>query len=112
VTLTTPYTGIDENFTGNGNVNSNAGTMGNLGVEVQRKATGATLIDPSPATPPTDDELKVLLGQFVQPNGATVGPPPDMLSLPAPTVLSSLFTQTLQLALAGVPVVSQPIAFI
>jgi len=110
LTLTQPYTGIDENFTGNGNVNSNAGTMGNLGVEVQRKATGAMLIDPSPAAPPTNDELKVLLGQFVQP--ATVGPPPDMLSLPAPTVLSSLFTQTLQLALAGVPIKPEPIAFI
>jgi hypothetical protein len=35
-----------------------------------------------------------------------------MLSLPAPTFLSDLYTQTIQLALAGVPVTPEPIAFI
>jgi hypothetical protein len=111
VTLTTPYTGVDENFTGSGNTNSNRGTMGNLGSEVQKKATAATVIGPSLlVAPPTDAALSVLLGQFVQP--ATVGPPPAMLSLPAPTFLSDLYTQTIQLALAGVPVTPEPIAFI
>jgi hypothetical protein len=116
VTLTTPYTGIEDGFTGQENlgVNSSRGTKGNVSSEVQKKATAARLIDPSPATAPTNNQLSVLLGQFVAP--ATAGPPPAPpgapATIPTPTFLSDLFTQTLQLALAGVPITPAPIAFI
>ena len=107
ITLTSPYTGIDDGFTGTQNlgVNSSLGTKGNVGAQVFEKATAAYLIDPSPAASPTDDQLAGPLGQFVEP--ATVGPPPPLV----PTFLSDLFTQTLQLALA-VPVVAEPITFL
>jgi hypothetical protein len=100
VTLTTAYSGIDENFTGAHNVNSNIGTKGNLGTEVIEKRTGATIISPSPAAPPTNAQLAAVLGQFVVTVGGAV------------PFLSGLFTQTLQLALAGVPITPQPITFI
>jgi hypothetical protein len=121
VTLTTAYSGIDENFTGAHNVNSNLGTKGNLGTEVIEKRTGATIISPSPAAPPTNAQLAAVLGQFVDPGNAAPPPKPPLspaTMTPPVTVggavpfLSGLFTQTLQLALAGVPITPQPITFI
>jgi hypothetical protein len=115
VKLTTPYTGIDDNFTGTNNegTNSNRGTMGNLGDKVT-KTTGAFLVNPSPAAPPSNTELAEPLGQFVALE--TAGPPPnpplDPATVPVPTFLSGLFTRTLQVALAGVPVVPQTITFV
>jgi hypothetical protein len=116
ITLTTPYTGLDDNFTGSENlgVNSERGTKGNVGSQVQNKATGARLVEPSPAAPPSDGQLSVLVGQFVAP--AVAMPPPSPPLSPAtilpPTFLSDLFTQTLQLALAGVPITPEPIMIV
>ncbi len=114
IELTEPYTGIDENFTGNNNINSNAGTKGNLGAAVSEKQTGAFLIEPSPATPPTDDQLSQPLAQFVEPETAAppLDPPLAPATIPTPTFLSDLFTQTLQLALAGVSIDPQEITFL
>ncbi len=111
ITLTEPYTGIDENFTGN---NGNAGTKGNLGAAVSEKQTGAFLVDPSPASEPTDDQLAQPLAQFVEPETAAppLDPPLAPATIPTPTFLSDLFTQTLQLALAGVAIDPQEIAFL
>ncbi len=113
LTLTTPYTGLDENFTGYNNANSNAGTKGNLGSKVEKKATGAFWIDPSEAAPPSDDALSAPLGQFVAPGVAVPPPNPPFApaTFPAPTFLSNLFTRTLQLALK-VSVVPQAITFL
>jgi hypothetical protein len=119
--LTTAYSGIDTTNTGANQVgtNANAGTKGNIGTAVINKPSGARLIDPSPAAPPTNDQLAGPLAQFVAPE--TAMPPPNPPGAPAtvvgPTVLagtflSGLFTRQLQLALAGVPVVPQPITFI
>jgi hypothetical protein len=115
VALTTPYTGLDENFTGSANVNSNIETKGNLGTEVIKKATGATRVTPVPGAPPTAAQLAGPLAQFVQ--TAVAAPPPvphtvDPATIPLPTFLSGLFTRQLQLAIAGVPVVPQTITFI
>lgn len=122
-------------------------TKGTIGTEVQNLPTAASLIIPSPATPPTDQQLKAPLSQSVTPGnavpppeppqpdqpldirvlvsnlsrpaGATSGidprpnPPPRPATFaPTPTLLSDLFTQTIQLALAGVPVVPAPVALL
>jgi hypothetical protein len=118
VTLTTPYTGIEDGFTGQENlgVNSSRGTKGNVGSEVQKKATAARLV--GAAAPPTDDQLSAPLGRFVNPGIA--GPPPGppltpttmVPAMTAPNFLSDLFTQTLQIALAGVPITPEPITFL
>ena len=58
--------------------------------------------------------LGSLLAQLVNPGIAVPPPNPPLVPttmLPTPTLLSGFFTQTLQLALAGVPVVPAPIAF-
>jgi hypothetical protein len=122
VTLTTPYTGIDTNHTGADNVNSNAGTQGNIGTTVIDQPTGATRVSPAAALPPTNDQLAGVFGQFVNPGDAVPPPIPHTVDpatmQPAVTVggavpfLSGQFTRTLQLALAGVPVVPQPITFV
>jgi hypothetical protein len=125
VTLTRPFTGLDNTNTGTNQVgtNANAGTKGNMGSELQKKPSGAFLITPSPAASPTNTQLAGPLGQFVDPGNAAppLNPPlvpatmtPAMTAAPGapPNVLSGLFTRTLQLALAGVPVVAQPITFI
>lgn len=62
---------------------------------------------------PDDAHLATLLGQFVATETAAppLNPPLTPSTVPTPTFLSGLFTQTLQLALA-VPVVPQPITFL
>ena len=116
VTLTTVYTGIDTNNTGlvNTGTNNNAGTMGNIGTKVIKKPTGATLLSPSPAAPPSDDQLATCMAQFVALETAQppLNPPLIPSTVPVPTFLSGLFTRTLQLALAGVPIAPQAIAFV
>jgi hypothetical protein len=84
--------------------------------------TGATRVSPSAAFAPTNDHLAAVLGQFVNPGDAVPPPIPHTVDpatmQPAVTVggavpfLSGFFARTLQLALAGVPVVAQPITFI
>jgi len=112
ITLTTPYTGINDNNTGEGN-NSNTGTKGNLGPQVQLKPTAAFRAFPPLSAPPSNDALKGAIGQFVQTETAAPPPNPPLppATVPTPTFLSGFFTQTLQLALA-VPVKPQPIALI
>lgn len=115
VRLTTVYTGIDTNYTGANNVgtNSNAGTKGNIGDAVQRFPTGARLIDPSPATPPTNTELSGPLAQFVAPTVAQppLNPPLQPGTIPTPSFLSNLFTRTIVLALRGARIEPQAITF-
>lgn len=113
IKLTTPYTGIDTNNTGGG-PNANIGTKGKIGTTVDNEPTGAILVTPSPAAPPTAAQLSAPLGQFVALEIAAPppNPPLDPATVPTPTFLSGLFTQTLQLAIAGVPVVAQPITFL
>lgn len=117
VTITTPYLGIDDNFTGGG-PNANAGTKGNLGSAVRLKPTAA--FRPASAAPPTNDQLAMILAQFVAPETAMppLNPPLTPMTPDNPptvaggTTLSGIFTRTLQLALAGVPVVPQAITFV
>jgi hypothetical protein len=106
--LTTPYTGLQTN---NPTVVSDGKEP--IGAPVREKPSAAFLIDPSPASPPTEDQLSVTMGQFVEPTTALPPPTPPAppATIPTPTFLSNIFTQTLQLALA-VPVQPQPITFI
>lgn len=110
VTLATPYSGIDENFTGQNNVNSNSGTKGNLGDRVTMKQTGARSANVT--STPTSAQLASVIGQFVAPETAMppLNPPLDPSTVPIPTFLSGFFTRTLQLALAT-QVNPQPIGF-
>ena len=116
VTLARPFTGIDTNYTGDPAVgtNANAGTMGNIGAKLQQKPTSATRIVPSQAASPSNDQLSGPLGQFVALE--TAGPPRFLpgnpVTVPVPSFLSGMFTRTLQVALAGVPVVPQAITFV
>lgn len=114
ITLTTPFTGIDNNNTGTNQegTNSNASTKGNLGSKISLKASAA--IFPLSAVPPSNDQLAAPLAQFVALE--TASPPPNPpgapATVPVPTFLSGLFTRQLQLALAGVPVVPAAITFV
>jgi hypothetical protein len=114
VTLTTAYTGIDTNNTGlvNTGTNNNVGTKGNIGTAVMKKPTGA--MTPVTSGPPTNNQLSGPLAQFVALEVAAPPPNPPLnpSTVPVPTFLSNLYTRTLQLALAGVPVVPQPITFL
>lgn len=112
VTLTSPYTGLDDNNTGGG-PNTNAGTKGNLGTEVIKKPTGAQKVDPPSAAAPSNAQLSGPLGQFVALEVAAPPPNPPLspATVPAPIFLSDLFTQTLRLALA-VPVTPRAITFV
>ena len=70
-------------------------------------------MNPSPAAPPTNNQLSGPLAQFVATE--TAGPPPnpplDPATVPVPTFLSGMFAQTLQMALA-VPVTPDAITFL
>jgi hypothetical protein len=116
VTLVEPFSGLDNNNTGTDQVGTNANikTQGNMGSKLNKKFSGAFLVEPLPAAPPTNDQLSGPLGQFVALETAAppLNPPLNPHTVPAPTFLSGLFTRTLQLALAGVPVVPQPITFV
>ena len=113
ITLTTPFTGVDNNNTGTNNAgtNSNMGTMGNLGAEVQKKRSGAFFA--GAAAPPSNDQLSGPLAQFVALE--TASPPPNPpgapATVPAPTFLSGLFTRTLSMGLKGIPITSATITF-
>ncbi len=115
ITLTTPFTGIDNNDTGTNQegTNSNAGTKGNLGAKITLKPSGAFCA--ALTQPPSSDQLSVPLGQFVQTEVAAPPPnPPNTTTpgtVPSPTFLSGLYTQALSLALAGVPITSATITF-
>lgn len=82
ITLTTPYLGIDTNNTGLLNTPNN-----------------------------NNAQTKGNIGDAVQRKPTAARSPSVTVSPPAPTVLSDFFTQTLQLALAGVPITAQPITF-
>lgn len=112
VTLTTPYTGIDDNFTG-GAESAKVSTKGNIGTKVILKQTGAYRVGAVDVGRPTDAQLSAPLGQYVETQVAAPppGPPFPPATVPAPTVLSGIFTRQLQLALAGIPVVPATITF-
>jgi hypothetical protein len=89
VTLTTPYTGLNDNPI----------------------VSSATLVTPSPAAPPTNAQLASPVAEFVNPGTAVPPPNPPLAPqtmTPLPTFLSGMFARTLQLALA-VPVVPSAI---
>lgn len=112
LTLTAVYTGINDNHTGKGN-QSNVGTKGNLGATVTNEPTGASLV-PATGAPPTNAELAAPLAQFLEAQTAVPPPAPPLppATVSPPTLLSGFFTRRIQLALAGVPVVPQTIAFV
>lgn len=114
ITLTSPFTGVDNNNTGTNQegTNSNAGTKGNLGSEVQKKPSGA--FRRGAAAPPTNDQLAIPLAQFVALETAQppLNPPLNPSTVPTPTFLSGLYTRTLALAMAGVPITSATITFV
>lgn len=116
VTLTTPFSGVDNNNTGTNQLgtNADAGTMGNVGEKLNKKWSGAFLVSPSAALPPTAAQLAGPMGQFVALETAAppLNPPLNPSTVPVPTFLSGMFTRQLQLAIAGVPVVPQAIAFV
>ena len=109
VTLTTPYTGLDRTSAYD---SDNAPRPSNVTAEANKQPTGAVLISPSPAAPPTNAQLAAPMAQFVNPGNAVPPPnpplPPGAMS-PSPTMLSGMFAQTIALALA-VPVAPQAIA--
>lgn len=116
VTLVEPFSGLDNNNTGTNQegTNANIKTQGNMGSKLNKKFSGAFLVQPLPAAPPTAAQLSGPLGKFVALETAAPpeNPPLNPHTVPVPTFLSGLFTRTLQLALAGVPVVPQPITFV
>ena len=120
ITLSEPYTGVDDTFTGQKElgVTSNMETKGQVGAKVIEKRTDAFFIQnaagDTQAEPPTDDELAVHMAEYKETFTAGPPEPPPLtpVTIPTPTFLSDIFTKTLQLALAGVPVVPQEITFI
>lgn len=115
LTLTTVYSGFDTGSPPNTTMPSGGQQPGDVkGAAVIEKPTGARLIEPSPAAPPTNTELAGPLGQFVNPGVASPPPNPPLPpgTFPTPTFLSGLFTRTLQLALAGVPITPATISFL
>lgn len=114
VTLTTPFTGIDNNNTGTNQegTNSNSGTKGNLGSEILKKPSGAFCA--ALAQPPSSAQLSVPIGQFMETEVAAPPPKPplDPQTVPSPTFLSGLYTRTLALAMAGVPITSATVTFV
>lgn len=120
ITLATPYTGLDDTFTGQESlgVTSNMETKGQVGAKVFEKRTDAFFIqnaaEETQAEPPTDDELAVHMAEHKETFTAGPPEPPPLtpVTIPTPTYLSDIFTKTLQLALAGVPVTPEEIAFL
>jgi hypothetical protein len=115
IRLTEVFLGIDTNDTGLNNtpVKNAMGTKGNIGPGLIEHRTGARLVDPINAEAPSNDELSVPLGQYVAPGVAAPPPNPPLspATVPVPAFLSDYFTQTIQLALAGVPITPATITF-
>lgn len=108
LTLTTEYTGIDTYHAGlPSDPNVNAGTQGNLGTAVINRRTDARLVNPLPATSPTNTQFAVPLAEYVQ--MGTAGPGGTFST---PTFLSNLFTRQIRLALAGADVTARQITFV
>jgi hypothetical protein len=114
ITLTEPFSGVDDNNTGTAKGIGNTKTQGDLGSKLNKKWSGAFLVEPSPAAPPSDTLLSGPMAQFVALETAAPPPAPPgaPATVPVPTFLSGLYTRTLQLALAGVPVTPQTIMFV
>ena len=114
VTLASVYTGIDTTHTPveNAGTNTNAGTKGNLGDKVIKMPTGAKSTSVA-ASAPSSDLLSAPLGQFMETQVAAppLNPPLIPSTVPVPTFLSGLYTRTLSLALAGIPITSATITF-
>lgn len=110
LTLTTPFTGLEPGLLNP----QNTGTKVDRPVPAVKFPTIARVVVPSASAPPTNAQLSGPLAQFVNP--ATAVPPPNPpfppASIPAPTFLSGLYTQTIQKALAGVPVTPATITFL
>jgi hypothetical protein len=110
VVLTTPYMGLDHTNKFDAN---NPPMPTNVTAHAQKQPTGAFLVTPSPAAPPSNAQLGAPLAQYVNPGNAVPPPnaplPPQAMT-PSPTLLSGAFTHALALALA-VPVEPQPITF-
>ena len=110
VTLTGPFLGL-----GPANIpvaDAGTGTKGDKSTELQNAPTAAQAVPPA-AAPPSNAQLGAALAQYVNPGNAVPPPNPPLQPTtmsPAPTLLSGMFTQTLQLALA-VPVAPQAITF-
>jgi hypothetical protein len=103
VTLTEPYTGYNKNLIDA----NNAPRPTNETANADEQQTGAMLIDPSPATVPSNAALAAPLTEYIGTAGvATPSPPP-----PNPVGLSGLYARTLSLALAA-PVAAAPIVVV
>lgn len=109
VTLETAFTGLGTSL----NQVPMGGTKGNRSTELLNYPTGAMVVTPSNAAPPTAAQLAGAIGQCVAPEVAAppLNPPLQPATIPTPTLLSGLFTQTIRLALA-VSVTPKPITFI
>jgi hypothetical protein len=107
VTLTEVYSGLDRR-------RYNDELRKIEGAAVINQLTGAYRISPSMAAQPSNAALSAPLGQFSEPQVA--GPPPNPplspATVPTPTFLSDLFTQTIQLKLKGVKVTPATIGFL
>lgn len=116
VRLVTVFSGIDTNNTGLNNtpMNNSAQTKGNIGKALNRKATGARLLEPSVSGAPVDDEFSIPFGQHTETQVAAPppGPPFPPATVPTPTFLSNYFTNTIQVALAGVSITPATITFL
>jgi hypothetical protein len=110
ITLTSAFTGLGPT----NNFQAGTGVKGTKSVQIANFASAARRITPSPAVAPTNAQLAAPLGQFVATEVAAPPPNPPLppSTVPLPTFLSDLFTQTLQLKLAGVPIQPQAITFV
>ncbi len=110
VTLTEVFTGIGPMNT---NPQSGAGVKGTKSDQLLKFPTAAFFVTPAAAAPPSKDQLAGPLAQYVETQVAAPPPAPPLSpsTVPVPTFLSNLFTRTIALALAGVPVTAQTITF-
>lgn len=106
IELTTAYSGLDRSKYDNELRRIEGGPVIN-------QATGAFLVTPSAAAPPTNAQLAQVLAQYSETQTAVPppGPPFPPATVPTPTFLSNLYTRTLSLALT-VPVTPVQIAFL